>query len=443
MEVVDFLKRPEKYKSLGAKIPKGALLVGPPGTGKTLLAKATAGEASVPFLSVSGSDFIEMFVGVGPARVRDLFAQAKTMQPCIIFIDEIDAVGRQRGKGGLTGGSDERENTLNQVGAYPARRLPRPPAAGARHRLPPLPPAAPAARRDGRVRVLGRDRRDGGDQPPRHPRLRPPPPRPLRPPDPNRPARHHRVRTSPPAARRRPPPPPPRRPLSTSLPPLTFPPHTSASHLRLTPPAPRSRAEIFRVHLSKLKLADDIDEVSKTLASLTPGFSGAEVANVCNEGALVAARANKEAVEIADFHAAADRVIGGLERKSKVLSEEDRTRVAHHEAGHAVTGWFLKHANPLLKVSIVPRGMAALGYAQYVPKERKLYTREQMMDTMCMMLGGRIAEILFFGKQTQSTGAQVTRAATLPPPPPPPPLPHHRLHSPPPTASLRRTTSRR
>ena len=192
--------------------------------------------------------------------------------------------------------------------------------------------------------------------------------------------------------------------LPPSPSPLTPPPHTS----RLTPPASRSRAEIFRVHLSKLKLADDIDEVSKTLASLTPGFSGAEVANVCNEGALVAARANKEAVEIADFHAAADRVIGGLERKSKVLSEEDRTRVAHHEAGHAVTGWFLKHANPLLKVSIVPRGMAALGYAQYVPKERKLYTREQMMDTMCMMLGGRIAEILFFGKQTQSTGAQVT-----------------------------------
>ena len=178
---------------------------------------------------------------------------------------------------------------------------------------------------------------------------------------------------------------------------VTSPPHLPPSHLRLTPPASRSRAEIFRVHLSKLKLADDIDEVSKTLASLTPGFSGAEVANVCNEGALVAARANKEAVEIADFHAAADRVIGGLERKSKVLSEEDRTRVAHHEAGHAVTGWFLKHANPLLKVSIVPRGMAALGYAQYVPKERKLYTREQMMDTMCMMLGGRIAEILFFG----------------------------------------------
>ena len=257
------------------------------------------------------------------------------------------------------------------------------------------------------------------------------------------------MRASPPAAAS-PPPPPPRRPLSLPPPALhvTSPPHLPPSHLRLTPPASRSRAEIFRVHLSKLKLADDIDEVSKTLASLTPGFSGAEVANVCNEGALVAARANKEAVEIADFHAAADRVIGGLERKSKVLSEEDRTRVAHHEAGHAVTGWFLKHANPLLKVSIVPRGMAALGYAQYVPKERKLYTREQMMDTMCMMLGGRIAEILFFGKQTQSTGAQVTgrptatatTTASSPPPPPPPPLTSPHL---PPTSSLRRTTSRR
>ena len=255
------------------------------------------------------------------------------------------------------------------------------------------------------------------------------------------------MRASPPAAA---PPPaaaasPPA--LHVTSPPLTFPPHLPPSHLRLTPPASRSRAEIFRVHLSKLKLADDIDEVSKTLASLTPGFSGAEVANVCNEGALVAARANKEAaVEIADFHAAADRVIGGLERKSKVLSEEDRTRVAHHEAGHAVTGWFLKHANPLLKVSIVPRGMAALGYAQYVPKERKLYTREQMMDTMCMMLGGRIAEILFFGKQTQSTGAQVTRAAaptatttSSPPPPPPPPLspPPHLL---PPQDDLQKVT---
>merc|ERR1719482_1369463 len=250
MEVVDFLRHPEKYKSLGAKIPKGALLVGPPGTGKTLLAKATAGEASVPFLSVSGSDFIEMFVGVGPARVRDLFAQAKTMQPCIIFIDEIDAVGRQRGKGGLTGGSDERENTLNQL----------------------LVEMDGFASSGEIVVMAGTNRPDTLD--------------------------------------------------SALLRPGRF-----DRQIQIDPPDITGRAEIFRVHLSKLKLADDIDEVSKTLASLTPGFSGAEVANVCNEGALVAARANKEAVEIADFHAAADRVIGGLERKSKVLSEEDRTRV--------------------------------------------------------------------------------------------------------------------
>jgi len=337
MELVDFLKNPQKYRDLGAKIPKGALLVGPPGTGKTLLAKATAGEANVPFLSVSGSDFIEMFVGVGPSRVRDLFAQAKTMQPCIIFIDEIDAVGRARGRGAQMGGNDERENTLNQLLVE-----------------------MDGFSTTGQIVVLaGTNRPDTLDQA----LLRP--------------GRFDRT-------------------------------------INVDPPDVKGRTEIFLVHLKKLKLAIDMEEVAPKLASLTPGFSGAEIANVCNEAALIAARHKKEAVSLDDFHAAMDRVIGGLEKKSKVLTVEDKTRVAHHEAGHAVTGWFLEHAAPLLKVSIVPRGVAALGYAQYVPKERKLHTKEQMMDTMCMMLGGRVAEHLFF--ERISTGAQddlqkVTRLA--------------------------------
>ena len=265
-----------------------------------------------------------MFVGVGPARVR--IRAGEDDAALHIFIDEIDAVGRQRGKGGITGGSDERENTLNQVGASPAR----PPAAGARHLLTP-PSRSPAPRRDGRVRELGRDRRDGEDQPPRHPRLRPPPPRPLRPPDPNRPARHHRVRASPPA----PPPAARRRRLPPALPilppspsPLTLPPLTSPS---------RNRAEIF-ASTSRSSSSPTTSTRSRRRSPRSPGFSGAEVANVCNEGALVAAR--EQGPSRCRLSAAADRVIGGLERKSKVLSEEDRTRVAHHEAGHAVTGWF-------------------------------------------------------------------------------------------------------
>jgi len=337
MEVVDFLKNPGRYADLGAKIPRGALLTGPPGTGKTLLAKATAGEANVPFLSVSGSDFIEMFVGVGPSRVRDLFAQAKTMQPCIVWIDEIDAIGKARGRGGMMGGNDERENTLNQLLVE-----------------------MDGFSTSGQVVVLaGTNRPDTLDSA----LLRP--------------GRFDRT-------------------------------------IEVGNPDIGGRAEIFRVHLPKLRLGVEMQELSETLASLTPGFSGAEIANVVNEAALTAARREKDAVELDDFHAAMDRVIGGLERKSKVLTKEEKTTVAHHEAGHAVTGWFLQHASPLLKVSIVPRGMAALGYAQYVPKERKLHTKEIMMDTMCMLLGGRIAESIFFGKI--STGAQddlrkVTRIA--------------------------------
>lgn len=311
--------------------------MGPPGTGKTLLAKATAGEANVPFLSVSGSDFIEMFVGVGPSRVRDLFAQAKTMQPCIVWIDEIDAVGRARGKGGMAGGNDERENTLNQL----------------------LVEMDGFASTGNIVVMGGTNRSDILDS-----AL-------------TRPGRFDRT-------------------------------------IEVSAPDIKGRAEIFRVHLPKLRLADDMEKVAQKLSTLTPGFSGAEIANVVNEGALIAARNQKDAVGLDDFNAAMDRVIGGLEKKSKVMTVEDKTRVAHHEAGHATVGWFLQHASPLLKVSIVPRGMAALGYAQYVPKERKLHTKEQMMDTMCMMLGGRVAEKLFFGNI--STGAQddqqkVTRLA--------------------------------
>merc|ERR1740139_1760219 len=339
MEFVDFLKDAERFTKLGAKIPKGALLCGPPGTGKTLLAKATAGEANVPFFSISGSDFIEMFVGVGPSRVRDLFAQAKTMAPCIIFIDEIDAIGKKRGSGGGMGGNDERENTLNQL----------------------------LVEMDGFVStgnivvMAGTNRPDVLD--------------------------------------------------AALLRPGRF-----DRQIQVDPPDIKGRVEILQVYLPKVKYEEglELEEVAQRLAALTPGFTGAELANVVNEAALIAARYEKESIDFDDFSGAIDRIIGGLEKKSKVLSPEEKTLVAHHEAGHAVTGWFLKHAAPLLKVSIVPRGSAALGYAQYLPKEQKLHTKEQMLDTMCMMLGGRIAEKIFFDKV--STGAaddlqKVTRLA--------------------------------
>ncbi len=326
MEVVDFLKNPKKYTNLGGKIPKGVLLVGPPGTGKTLLAKAVAGEAGVPFFSLSGSDFVEMFVGVGASRVRDLFKQAKEKAPCIIFIDEIDAIGRARGKNLVQGSNDERENTLNQL----------------------LAEMDGFGTDSGVIIMAATNRPDILDTA----LLRP--------------GRFDRQ-------------------ISVDRPDLV------------------GREQIFNVHLKPLtKLEKDVD-VSK-LAAQTPGFAGAEIANVCNEAALIAARKGKEAVDMADFQDAIDRVIGGLEKKNKIILPEEKKIVAYHEAGHAIAGWFLEHADPLLKVSIVPRGAAALGYAQYLPKEQYLYRTEQLMDSMCMTLGGRVAEDIFFGKI--STGAQ-------------------------------------
>lgn len=326
MEVVDFLKNPKKYTNLGGKIPKGVLLVGPPGTGKTLLAKAVAGEAGVPFFSLSGSDFVEMFVGVGASRVRDLFKQAKEKAPCIIFIDEIDAIGRARGKNLIQASNDERENTLNQL----------------------LAEMDGFGTDSGVIIMAATNRPDILD--------------------------------------------------SALLRPGRFDRQISVDRPDLV-----GREEIFKVHLKPLtKLGSDVD--AHKLSEQTPGFAGAEIANVCNEAALIAARKNKEVVEMIDFQDAIDRVIGGLEKKNKIISPEEKSIVAYHEAGHAVAGWFLEHADPLLKVSIVPRGVAALGYAQYLPKEQYLYRTEQLMDSMCMTLGGRVAEDIFFGKI--STGAQ-------------------------------------
>lgn len=325
MEVVDFLKHPKKYTDLGGKIPKGMLLVGPPGTGKTLLAKAIAGEANVPFFSISGSDFVEMFVGVGASRVRDLFKQAKEKAPCIVFIDEIDAIGRQRGKNMMGGGNDERENTLNQL----------------------LSEMDGFSSNNGVILVAATNRPDVLD-----PALL-------------RPGRFDR-------------------------------------QISIDKPDIIGREEIFNVHLQQIKVADDVD--AKKIAHQTPGFAGAEIANVCNEAALNCARKNKEKVDMQDFQDAVDRVIGGLEKKNKVITPEEKEIVAYHEAGHAVVGWFLEHASPLLKVSIVPRGTAALGYAQYLPREQYLYTKEQLLDTVCMALGGRVAEDITFGRI--STGAQ-------------------------------------
>ncbi|MBB5397391.1 ATP-dependent zinc metalloprotease FtsH [Mucilaginibacter sp. 14171R-50] len=325
MEIVDFLKNPKKYTNLGGKIPKGALLVGSPGTGKTLLAKAVAGEAQVPFFSLSGSDFVEMFVGVGASRVRDLFRQAKDKAPCIIFIDEIDAIGRARGKNNIVGGNDERENTLNQL----------------------LVEMDGFGTDSGIIILAATNRPDVLDS-----ALM-------------RPGRFDRQ-------------------VSIDKPDLI------------------GREQIFKVHLKPIKVAEGVD--AKKLSAQTPGFAGAEIANVCNEAALIAARKNKEAVDMQDFQDAIDRVIGGLEKKNKIISPEEKRIVAYHEAGHAIAGWFLEHADPLVKVSIVPRGVAALGYAQYLPKEQFLYTTEQLLDGMSMTMGGRVAEDITFGKI--STGAQ-------------------------------------
>lgn len=331
-EFVKFLKEPKTFKRLGAKIPKGAILSGPPGTGKTLLAKATAGEAGVPFLSVSGSEFVEMFVGVGSSRVRDLFAEAKELAPCIVFIDEIDAIGKARGRAGpMGGGNDERENTLNQLlvemdGFDSARQV---------------------------VVLAGTNRPDVLD-----PAL-------------TRPGRFDRL-------------------------------------IAIDRPDVKGRAAIFHVHLKPLKLDQSeitVDQLAERLAFLCPGFAGADIANVCNEAALIAARFNADSVQLKHFEAAIERVIAGLEKKSRVLSVEEKRTVAFHEAGHAIAGWFLEHADPLLKVSIIPRGTAALGYAQYLPKDQYLFSKQQLLDRMCMTLAGRVAEEITFDG-TITTGAQ-------------------------------------
>ncbi|HSK12406.1 MAG TPA: ATP-dependent zinc metalloprotease FtsH [Phnomibacter sp.] len=334
MEIVDFLKNPKKYTALGGKIPKGALLVGPPGTGKTLLAKAMAGEAKVPFFSLSGSDFVEMFVGVGASRVRDLFKQAREKAPCIIFIDEIDAIGRARGRNAMMS-NDERENTLNQL----------------------LVEMDGFGGDTGIIILAATNRPDVLD--------------------------------------------------SALLRPGRF-----DRQISIDRPDVVGREQIFKVHLKPIKVSQSLD-VHK-LAEQTPGFAGADIANVCNEAALIAARKNKDGVEMEDFQDAIDRVIGGLEKKNKIISPEEKEIIAYHEAGHAICGWYLEHAYPLLKVTIVPRGTAALGYAQYTPKEQYLYNTDQLIDQICMTLGGRAAEEIFFSKI--STGAsndlqQVTRTA--------------------------------
>ncbi len=323
MEIVDFLKKPEKYKELGGKIPKGALLVGPPGTGKTLLAKAVAGEANVPFFSISGSDFVEMFVGVGASRVRDLFRQAKEKAPCIVFIDEIDAIGRARSKNAGYSSNDERENTLNQL----------------------LTEMDGFGTNSGVILLAATNRADILDK-----------------------ALMRAGRFD--------------RQIEVGLPEL------------------KERIEIFEVHLKKLKLAKDLDR--DFLAKQTPGFSGADIANVCNEAALIAARNNKAAVDKDDFLAAIDRIVGGLERRSVVITPEEKRITAYHEAGHATVSWMLEHAHPLIKVTIIPRGRS-LGAAWYLPDERHNTTREQFMHEMASMLGGRLAEEIFFG--IASTGA--------------------------------------
>lgn len=325
-EFVDFLKNPKKYQKLGAEIPRGALLVGPPGTGKTLLAKAVAGEAKVPFLTVSGSDFVEMFVGVGAARVRDLFKKAKEHSPSIIFIDEIDAVGKKRDSK-MTGGNDERDSTLNQL-------LVEMDGFGTKSNV---------------IVLAATNRKDILDSA----LLRP--------------GRFDRT-------------------------------------IDITLPNLEERTEIVKVHMKKVKTQEKLnkDDIARKVASLTPGMSGADIYNVVNEGAILAARHNQTHVKLSDFEKATERVIGGLE-KHTVMSKEERKTIAYHEAGHAVAGWFLEHSNPLLKVTIIPRANGALGFAQYLPDENSLYTTEQLYDMIRVALGGRIAEEMFFNSMT--TGA--------------------------------------
>ena len=328
-EIVEFLKEPQKYTDLGGKIPKGALLVGPPGTGKTLLAKAVAGEANVPFFSLAGSDFVEMFVGVGASRVRDLFKQAKEKAPCIVFIDEIDAVGRARGKNPAMGGNDERENTLNQL----------------------LTEMDGFGSNSGVIILAATNRVDVLDK-----------------------ALLRAGRFD--------------RQIHVDLPDLN------------------ERKEVFGVHLRPIKIDDTVDV--DLLARQTPGFSGADIANVCNEAALIAARHGKKFVGKQDFLDAVDRIIGGLEKKTKITTEAERRSIALHEAGHASISWLLEYANPLIKVTIVPRGRA-LGAAWYLPEERQITTKEQMLDEMCATLGGRAAEDLFIGRVSSGAANDLER----------------------------------
>ena len=335
-EFVHFLKDPKKYEAIGAKIPKGGILHGPPGTGKTLLAKAVAGESGVPFYSISGADFMEMFVGVGPSRVRDLFKKAREDSPCIIFIDEIDAIGRKRGKGGQMGGNDERENTLNQL----------------------LVEMDGFKESSGVVVLAATNRVDV---------------------------------------------------LDSAL----LRPGRMDRQIIIDNPDVRGRAEIFKVHLEQVQLDGEDEEFAKKLAVLTPGMSGADIKNICNEAALHAARNEDEMVGLANFEAAMGRVIGGIERKTRVLNPEEKRTVAWHEAGHAIAGWYCEHALPLLKVSIVPRGSAALGYAQYLPRDQYIYTESQLMDQMVMTLGGRAAEAIVFGKITTGASDDLDKVTKL------------------------------
>lgn len=336
MEFVNFLKNPKKYERLGAKIPRGAILSGPPGTGKTLVAKATAGEAGVPFLSVSGSEFVEMFVGVGSSRVRDLFKTARKMAPSIIFIDEIDAIGKARGGGGQFGGNDERESTLNQM----------------------LVEMDGFSSSDHVVVLAGTNRPDILD-----PALL-------------RPGRFDR-------------------------------------HISIDKPDIEGRKAIFQVYLKKIKTKLDLNEIGGRLSALTPGFAGADIANCVNEAALIAARKNAHTVDVTHFEQAIERVIAGLEKKSRVLSTEERRTVAYHEAGHAICGWYLKYADPLLKVSIIPRGQGALGYAQYLPPDIQLLSVEELSDRMAMTLGGRVSEEIHFSSVTSGASDDFKKVTAI------------------------------